>query len=85
MRFAAFDSVDNQRRVESILSPSGGTVTNGVLTPQYVIPPNYQPGQLIPRATTAINPDYQPRRELQNDYVFNFDTGPGFKQAPRGR
>lgn len=76
MRLAAFDSVDRQRRVESVLSPTGGAVTNGVLTPQYVIPPSYQPGQLIPRATTAINPDYQPRRELQNDYVFNFDTGP---------
>lgn len=76
VRLAAFDSVDRQRRVESVLSPTGGAVTNGVLTPQYVIPPNYQPGQLIPRATTAINPDYQPRRELQNDYVFNFDTGP---------
>jgi iron complex outermembrane recepter protein len=76
MRLAAFDSVDRQRRVESIMAPTGGTVTNGVLTPQYVIPPSYVPGQLIPRGTTAIYPDYQPRRELQNDYVFNFNTGP---------
>jgi|GEM_PF-457367 len=76
VRLAAFDSVDRQRRVESILSPTGGTVTAGVLTPQFVIPNGYVPGTPIPRTTTAINPDYQPRRELQNDYVINFDTGP---------
>jgi len=23
-----------------------------------------------------VNGDYQPRREVQHDYVFNFDTGP---------
>ena len=74
MRLAAFDSADRQARVESIVGATGGTVTNGVLTPQYIVPPNYQSGQLLPRATTAINPDYQPRRELQNDYVFNFET-----------
>jgi len=76
MRFAAFDSVDRQARVESIVAPSGGTVTNGVLIPQFIVPPSYQSGQLLARATTAINPDYQPRREIQNDYVFNFNTGP---------
>jgi iron complex outermembrane receptor protein len=41
-----------------------------------VIPPNYVPGTPITRSTTAINSDYQPRRELQNDYVFTFKTGP---------
>jgi iron complex outermembrane receptor protein len=84
VRFAAFDSRDTQRRVESILSPSGATTPTvqpgGSLafTPfaQYVIPPNYTPGQLIPRTVTAINSDYQPRREFQNDYVFSFTTGP---------
>jgi len=76
VRIAAFDSADRQARLESIVAPSGGSVTKGVLTPQYIVPPSYQPGQLLPRTTTAINPDEQPRREVQNDYVFNFNTGP---------
>ena len=84
VRFAAFDSHDTQRRVESILSPTGATTPtvqpdgSFAFTPnaQYVIPPNYAPGQLIPRTVTAINSDSQPRREFQNDYVFSFTTGP---------
>jgi iron complex outermembrane receptor protein len=76
VRLAAFDSADTQARVESIVAPTGGTVTNGVFIPQYIVPSNYQPGQLLARTTTAIYPDYQPRREIQNDYVFNFGTGP---------
>jgi iron complex outermembrane receptor protein len=84
VRIAAFDSRDTQRRVESILSPSGATTpvvgSDGIATfspfPQYVIPPTYTAGQAIPRTVTAIDSDYQPRREVQNDYVFNFETGP---------
>ena len=83
IRFAAFDSSDIQRRVESVLSPTGATTptvqSDGTLvfTPfaQYVIPPAYAAGQLIPRTVTAINRDDQPRREFQNDYVLNFRTG----------
>ncbi|MEO6992841.1 MAG: secretin and TonB N-terminal domain-containing protein [Lacunisphaera sp.] len=84
IRFAAFDSYDTQRRVESILSPVGATTPT--LQPdgtfafapfaQYVIPPTYVSGQSVPRTVTAINSDYQPRREFQNDYVFSFRTGP---------
>jgi iron complex outermembrane recepter protein len=76
VRLAAFDSADYQRRVESILLPTGGTVANGVLTPQYVVPPNFVNGQLVPRTTTAINPDYQPRREVQHDWIVTFAAGP---------
>ncbi len=84
IRFAAFDSRDTQRRVESVLSPSGATIptvqADGSLAfapfAQYVIPPTYVAGQLIPRTVTAINGDSQPRRELQHDYVFSFNTGP---------
>jgi len=84
VRFAAFDSRDTQRRAESILSPTGASTPtlqpDGSYRftpyPQYVIPPDYKSGQLIPRTVTSINSDYQPRRELQNDYVFNFTTGP---------
>ena len=83
IRIAAFDSYDTQQRVESILSPSGATTptvqSDGSLafTPfaQYIIPPTYAAGQFIPRTVTAINSDYQPRREFQNDSVFNFRTG----------
>ncbi len=83
IRFAAFDSYDTQRRVESVLSPVGATTptprSNGtvVFTPfaQYVIPPTYTTGQILPRTVTAIDGDDQPRREFQNDYVFNFHTG----------
>ena len=83
VRLAAFDSHDTQRRVESVLSPVGAITPtiqpNGSLafTPyaQYVIPPTYVAGQTIPRTVTAIDTDDQPRRELQNDYVFSFRTG----------
>ncbi len=83
IRLAAFDSYDTQRRVESILSPTGASIPtvqqdgSYAFFPyaQYVIPPNYTAGQLVPRTVTAINSDDQPRREFQNDYVFNFHTG----------
>jgi iron complex outermembrane receptor protein len=83
VRVAAFDSHDTQRRVESIFAPSGATTPSVqpdgsvAFSPyaQYVIPPTYAAGQLIPRTVTAINGDEQPRRELQNDYVFTFTTG----------
>ncbi len=83
IRFAAFDSYDTQRRAESILSPVGATAPTlqpdgtFAFTPyaQYVIPPTYASGQSVPRTVTAINGDYQPRREFQNDYVFSFRTG----------
>jgi iron complex outermembrane receptor protein len=97
IRFAAFDSKDTQRRVESILATNnitenlstGGTV---LLPTGYQIPPTgtlitvpvneggngvatpYAKGNLLRRSTTAVDGDYQPRRELQNDYVFTFDT-----------
>jgi iron complex outermembrane receptor protein len=78
MRFAAFDSADTQRRVESIISTtnvSANTTTGGTVTiPGYQIPPGYARGTLLARSTTAVDGDYQPRRELQNDYVFTFDT-----------
>ncbi len=79
IRFAAFDSKDTQRRVESILGTVNTTqVVNGVnvSVPGYQIPASYTPGTKYNRATTAINGDYQPRRELQHDYVFSFSTGP---------
>ncbi|HWZ95399.1 MAG TPA: TonB-dependent receptor plug domain-containing protein [Opitutaceae bacterium] len=79
MRLAAFDSADTQRRVESIIGTTnitanlagGGTTT---LPTGYQIPPGYTRGTLLNRTTTAVDGDYQPRRELQNDYVFTFDT-----------
>ncbi len=82
IRLAALDSKDTQRRVESVLTPAGATVptvgSDGIARflpfPQYVVPPNYVPGTPVPRTATAINGDYQPRSELQNDYVFNFNT-----------
>jgi iron complex outermembrane receptor protein len=79
IRLAAFDSKDTQRRVESILATVNTTqVINGVnvSVPGYQIPASYTPGTLLSRGTTAVNGDYQPRRELQHDYVFTFDTGP---------
>ena len=87
IRLAAFDSKDYQRKVEAIPNKRFDTVqTVGtdpvtglpltVTVPGYVIPANYVPGQLIGRNITAVNSDYQPRREVQNDYVFTFDTGP---------
>ena len=82
IRFAAIDSSVTYWRTESVLSPSG------TLTPtrqadgsyayvpfvQYTIPPNYVSGQRINRATTADTGTF-PRREFQNDYAFNFNTG----------
>ena len=79
IRLAAFDSKDTQRRVESILNTINTTqVVNGVTVtiPGYQIPATYTPGTKLNRGTTAINGDYQPRRELQHDYAFNFNTGP---------
>jgi len=32
---------------------------------------------------TAVNSDYQPRREVQNDYVFTFETGPASNKPSR--
>ncbi len=83
IRVAGFDSNDTQRRVESVFSPSGSTTPtvqpdgSVAFAPyaQYVIPPDYKPGQKIARTVTAINGDNQPRREFQNDYVFTFPTG----------
>jgi iron complex outermembrane receptor protein len=78
IRFAAFDSADTQRRIESIIGTtnvSANTTTGGAVTiPGYQIPPGYTRGTLLNRGTTAVDGDYQPRRELQNDYVFTFDT-----------
>jgi iron complex outermembrane recepter protein len=82
IRFAGLDSKDTQRRVESVLNPVGASVptvgADGVARflpfAQYVVPPTYTPGALIPRTVTAINRDDQPRSELQNDYVFSFHT-----------
>ena len=79
IRLAAFDSKDTQRKVESILATVNTTQTiNGVTVsvPGYQIPATYTPGTLLNRGTTAVNGDYQPRRELQHDYVFSFNTGP---------
>jgi len=80
IRLAAFDSKDTQRRVESILNTINisATTTTGtpVSIPGFQIPQGYVRGTPLARATTAINGDYQPRRELQNDYVISFDTGP---------
>ena len=80
IRLAGFDSRDRQRRVESILMPTGATfptmgddgIGRFLPHPQYVIPPTYLPGATIPRTVTAINADEQPRRELQHDYVLTF-------------
>ena len=79
IRLAAFDSKDTQRRVESIIPPTNTTqVINGVnvSVPGYDVPVGYIPGTKLSRGITAVNGDYQPRREVQHDYVFNFDTGP---------
>ncbi len=53
-RLAFFDSRDTQRRVESILAPTGGAAPatpGGPFTPQYVIPANYTIDRVDP------NPD----------------------------
>jgi iron complex outermembrane receptor protein len=83
IRFAAFDSVYQQQ------GPFTTLATTGTLTPtlqpngsyafspavQYAIPPSYQPGQLINRSLSDFV-GYDPHREIQNDYAFNFTTGP---------
>jgi iron complex outermembrane recepter protein len=82
IRVAALDSTDTQRRVEAVVVPSGALVptmgADGIARflpyPQYAVPPTYTAGTLLPRAVTAIDGDHQPRRELQNDYVFSFDA-----------
>ncbi len=87
IRLAAFDSLDTQRRIESILATVNTTqVVNGVAVsvPGYQIPASYTPGTLLSRGTTAVNADFQPRRELQHDYVFSFDTGPASHQLLLG-
>ncbi len=83
IRFAAQSSVLQIYSTESQLSPSGATTPtlqpNGSYAytpyPQYSVPPTYVSGQLLPRTTSATFTD-TPHRELQNDYAFNFDTGP---------
>jgi iron complex outermembrane receptor protein len=83
IRFAGLAYTALQSRVQSITSPSGAVTPSlqpdgsWIFAPyaQYTIPPNYVAGQLIPRSTTA-EIVAQPARELQNDYVFTFDTGP---------
>lgn len=79
IRLAAFDSKDTQRRLESVLNTINTTQTiNGVAVsvPGYQIPATYTSGTKLARTTTAVNGDYQPRREIQHDYALNFDTGP---------
>lgn len=83
IRFAAQSSVLQIYSTESQLSPSGATTptlqANGTFAyapfVQYSVPPTYVPGQLLPRITAATFTD-TPHREVQNDYAFNFDTGP---------
>jgi iron complex outermembrane receptor protein len=83
IRFAGLAYTALQSRVQSITTPSGAVTPSlqsdgsWAFMPyaQYTIPPNYVAGQLIPRSTTA-EIVAQPARELQNDYVFTFDTGP---------
>jgi iron complex outermembrane recepter protein len=93
LRFAAFRSTDNQRKVEAIFNATqdwDSTVTDpvtgvNVRVPGYVLPTTNPPGAtgpsrspatypLLPRNITAVGPWYQPRREIQTDAVFNFDT-----------
>jgi len=56
-----------------------------VRVPGYVLPTDNPPGAtgpsrrpstfpLLPRNVTAVGPWYQPRREIQADAIFNFDT-----------
>jgi iron complex outermembrane recepter protein len=68
-----------------VIDPSTGQPTT-VTVPGTIIPANppgtatpipaYVPGTPLGRDLTAVNPDYQPRREVQADAVFNFNTGP---------
>jgi len=83
IRLAAFDSTLRYWGTETVLTPSGATAAtlqpNGsyAFAPyaQYEIPPTYVTGSTIPRTTEGGLTD-TPRREVQNDYAFNFDTGP---------
>ncbi len=83
IRFSGLAYTSYAGTVESIVSPSGAT--NPTQLPdgswaflpyaQYTIPPNYVPGQLLPRTISSVKRD-SPGREVQNDYVFTFSTGP---------
>ena len=83
VRIAALAYTAPSSRIESIASPVGATNPtlqangNWIFTPyaQYTIPPNYVAGQLIPRITQA-DKVFRPGREVQNDYIFSFNTGP---------
>jgi iron complex outermembrane recepter protein len=87
IRLAAFDSKDDQRKVEAIFNATNNTTqtvvnpaTGATITvtgiPGYVIPASYTPGTLLTRNLTAVDGIHYGRREVQNDYAFNFDTGP---------
>ena len=87
IRLAAFDSKDDQRKVEAIFNATNNTSqtvvdpnTGNTLTvtgiPGYVIPVTYTPGTLLTRNLTAVDGIHYGRREIQNDYAFTFDTGP---------
>ncbi|MBI4624446.1 MAG: hypothetical protein HY736_14675 [Verrucomicrobia bacterium] len=83
VRLAALGHWENNSRIQSIVNPTGATtptrLANGAFAflpyAQYTIPPDYRPGQLIAR-TTTVNVNRPISREVQNDYVFNFTTGP---------
>ncbi|MEJ1971318.1 MAG: TonB-dependent receptor plug domain-containing protein [Lacunisphaera sp.] len=82
IRFAASDNFHQLLSTESIMSPSGTTsptqLPDGSWTyvpyVQYNVPPNYVPGTLLPRSTTALL-SLNGSRVFQNDYAFTFDTG----------
>ncbi len=61
-RVAAFLSDDKAPRVESVDKPGA-------------IPATWVNGMPLPRSTTVQDAD-RPRRQIQNDYVFTFHTGP---------
>jgi iron complex outermembrane receptor protein len=83
IRFAALAFTNSVSSLESLPSPVGAVNPTQqpdgswayLPYPQYTIPPDYVPGQLIPRSTSAFNRT-SPGREVQNDYVFTFRTGP---------
>ena len=87
IRLAAFDSKDDQRKVEAIFNATNNTTqtvtdpaTGNALTvtgiPGYVIPSTYTSGTLLTRNLTAVDGIHSARREVQNDYAFTFNTGP---------
>ncbi len=83
VRLAGLSHWENNSRVQSIVNPTGATTPTRLpdgsfaFLPyaQYTIAPNYVPGQLIAR-TTTVNVNRPTSREVQNDYVFSFGTGP---------